>query len=209
LPSLAERVEALEQRNAALLRRCVLLQWAGMAAVLGLVVLGAVPWVLGAVAGGRLGAGAQGNRAQTVAATRFVVTDAHGTTRAELGMIEGEDVGLRLQQNDKVRCEIRLGSNGVPTLTCYDEGGKEQLTVTGGTDAGLNIYDKRGDVRVQLSVADGGASTFALRAKDLKTKIQLGVNAQDLPFVDFSDGKDQNVPLFSKEGQPLFVRSGQ
>jgi hypothetical protein len=180
-----ERLAVLERENSALRRRCTRLQWGGVAMAVVLVGLAALPWTLGAPANPSKAGNPERGNAGDLAARRFLVKDANGAVRAELGIGAGDVVGLRF----------------------YFEGTKEQLTLTGGPDAGLNVYDRRGDLRTQVGTTGDGSPSLAMRAKELRPKVQLGVRANDLPFLDLYDAKDQVYSVIAKDGTPALPRA--
>lgn len=200
-----ERVAALERENAALQRRCVRLQWSGLAATIALALLAALPLALGG-SSRSLGAGQDHTQ---LAARRFVVTDKSGKTRAELGASDTGEVGLKLFVDKQVRSDIGLNASGAPVITYYNDSGKEQLSLAGGSDAGLSVADGKGDPRVQIGMSVDGSSFVTMRTTDLKTKIQFGVRTSGLPYFDLYDGKEQHVPLIAKDGTPVIPRAGQ
>jgi hypothetical protein len=184
-PATAEdRLAALERENAALRLQCARIQWSGIAASIVLAVLAGLPWVLHPP-GSVQAAGPRDGASTEVSARRFVVKDGRGAVRAALGVEAGDVVSLKL----------------------FFEGAKEQITVIGGPDAGLNVYDRRGDLRLQAGTTGDGSPSLALRAKELKPKIQLGVRANDVPFFDLYDANDQAFPLVAKDGTPVFSRA--
>jgi hypothetical protein len=202
-----ERLASLEAENAALKKRYASLKWGGIAAVAILAVLGTLPFVLGSVGGQAAFAAVPGGQPAAVVASRILLKDAAGATRAELGPSERDEVAFRLFAKNKVRTDLRITSTGVPALTCYDDAGKEQVTLLGGPDAGLNVYDKNADLRIQLGTSSDGSPSFSLRATELKTKVQLGVRPDDHAVFDLYDAKDQLFPLVAKDGTPLIPRA--
>jgi hypothetical protein len=203
-PTLADRITAVERENLHLRSRCAFLQRIGLAGLLAVTALAGLALAVGTTA-------VLGSRGQTVAETAtasIVLKDGAGKVRAELGVGGGDDVRLKLHSRQGLRAEVRVGSDGVPAVILYGENGKEQVSLLGGPDAGFEVKDPRGDARVQLGVAAYESPTLSFRARELKPKIQLGVRATDLPYLDVYDPGDRPTPMIDKEGNPLVPKTG-
>lgn len=218
--SVAERLDVLERENAALKKSLKVRTWAG-AACLGLAVIAGS--LLTAAAGRDLRAellsSAQALPA-IIEARGFVVKDRAGKVRVTLGKTwdpsgyptghpvedTDEEAGLRLWVDGKQRGSLTVDNHGWGILTFTDAAENNRLNLLGeGVEAGLTIYDKRGDQRLHLSVDDDGSPVLVMDARKEKTRVQLGLHGSghELPFFDVFDGKEEIHPFIGENGVPL------
>jgi hypothetical protein len=149
----------------------------------------------------------QSDTHQTVVAKQFVVKDAQGVRRAELGIPEGDPplgpwLGL-FDANEKVRACIGLGVEGAdgpvggPWVELHNE--KDQPVVeirADETDTAILLRDPNGKVRMALGV-DSGDPHVTL----------FGENGK--PCVNISaDANGPTIRLFDEAGKPNLVLSG-
>jgi len=123
LDTLAQRLERVERENRSL-RRVGVLMLVGVAALL-------------------IAAQATANR--VVEAEKFVVRDASGKIRAELGAPPDGRVALTLFDRDGgLRVELRVLTNGRVGLLLYDKNGKSRAALRVLAEGGpvLGLFDK-------------------------------------------------------------------
>lgn len=123
LDTLAQRLERVERENRSL-RRVGVLMLVGVAALL-------------------IAAQATANR--VVEAEKFVVRDASGKIRAELGTPPDGRVALTLFDRDGgLRVELRVLTNGRVGLLLYDKNGKSRAALRVLAEGGpvLGLFDK-------------------------------------------------------------------
>jgi hypothetical protein len=102
--------------------------------------------------------GPAARRARVVEAERFVVRDARGRARAELGC--GRDGVTRLRLRDEagvVRASLSQGEHGGAELVLRDAAGRERVCVGCGPcgSSVVTLYDDRHDASVVLEARDG------------------------------------------------------
>ena len=146
--TIAERCERLEREQ----RR-----WRRVAALGGL---------------GLLAVGLMGQAGKTVPrvleAERFVLRDAAGRARAELGMDGEQSVSLRFKDADSMP-RLTVGTeNGSALLVVNEQGGKVRaglVTLPHGAPA-LTLYDAAGKARAELTLNREGAPALAFYDRD-------------------------------------------
>jgi len=103
--------------------------------------------------------------APEIRATRFVLTDRDGKSRAELGTRPDGSVALRLADARGVnRATLSVAADGVSRLALHGADGRPRAQVTTGPDdwPSLVFFDKQGMRRAALDISLGGWPVFAL-----------------------------------------------
>lgn len=130
-----------------------------------------------------------------VEAEEFVVRDSNGSTRAVLGVVAKEGVGLSLRDHDgKTRCKV----------------GVEYLN--GKSLAGLVLYDRQERRRAEIEVGDDGTPSISLCDEKQEPGASLSVLADGSPFLCFhnSTGVRGGVTLdLAKDGSPRVEIKGK
>jgi hypothetical protein len=91
-------------------------------------------------------------------AERFVLRDADGTSRAELGVMDGASILLLNDKDGKPGVALSVLPDGPRTVSLLDKDGKIRsvLTARADGDSGLRLFDKNRMHRASLDVkADG------------------------------------------------------
>jgi len=144
--TLARRIERLERAQ---------LRWRRLA----------VGAVLGLVAVALMG---QKPAPRTVEAERFVLRDAAGRVRAELGVESEQSVALRFRDADTMP-RLSIGTeNGASVLVLNEQGGKVRaglVTLSHGAPA-LTLYDPNGKNRAELALTREGAPALTILDRD-------------------------------------------
>lgn len=104
----------------------------------------------------------QARTSRTVTANGFSLVDAHGRTRAELSMVDGEPE-LMLYRRDRTPM-ASLGENEMPGLTLYGSNGESTATLRGGAVPGLKLYGEKNHEPLVSLTTDNDNSALALYA---------------------------------------------
>lgn len=149
--SLEDRLRTLEAKLARAERRFRL-----VLASLGIAILAcAVSWTVIGITG-RAQAQKPGETGKVIRASKFILEDENGRTRATLGVTEdGPSLGL-YDETGKNRAALRVVSNGT-ALCVIGENGKTGATLfVGEQGPGLGLYDEDGKTRAALTVLKDG-----------------------------------------------------
>jgi hypothetical protein len=103
-----------------------------------------------------------------VEAERFILRDAAGRIRAELGVDAEQSVALRFRDADSMP-RLSVGTeNGASVLVLNEQGGKVRaglVTLSHGAPA-LTLYDPSGKNRAELSLTREGAPALTILDRD-------------------------------------------
>jgi hypothetical protein len=125
----------------------------------------AVGAVLGLVAVAVMG---QKPAPRVVEAERFILRDAAGRIRAELGVDTEQSVALRFRDADNLP-RLSIGTeNGASVLVLNEQGGKVRaglVTLPQGSPA-LTLYDTNGKNRAELALTRDGAPALTITDRD-------------------------------------------
>jgi hypothetical protein len=103
-----------------------------------------------------------------VEAERFVLRDAAGRVRAELGMDTEQSVALRFRDADNMP-RLSVGTeNGASVVVLNEQGGKVRaglVTLPQGAPA-LTLYDTNGKNRAELALTREGAPALTILDRD-------------------------------------------
>ncbi len=139
-------------------------------------------------------------------ANGLVIRDDKGKVRATLGFDGEKIVGLKFYEGGKVVMDQQVAS-GAGSIGFYYNDGKSSMVLVGGgpVEPSLEVYDRKGDARVQASLFEGRPS-FSLLHSRLATRFQIGVHSDGIPFMDFFNQKDKILPMLDKSGVPIGVK---
>jgi hypothetical protein len=139
-----------------------------------------------------------------IEARGLVIRDETGKLRATLGYEGERDASLKLYDAGVLRSEYRVWLNGMPSLGFLYPDGTDALSIAGGGDGSpsVDVFDRKGDARVQLSLSDAGPN-LSLHHTKIRTRFQLGILSSGVPYMDFFDQKDRVLPMLDKAGIPL------
>jgi hypothetical protein len=105
---------------------------------------------------------------RVVEAERFVLRDAAGRVRAELGMDTEQSVTLRFKDGDSMP-RLSVGTeNGAAVVVLNEQGGKVRaglVTLPHGAPA-LTLYDTNGKNRAELALTREGAPALTILDRD-------------------------------------------
>lgn len=178
---LARRVAELERHNRRLHRVVVLLACGGLG------------WL---VAGPRLEAQDPGKaaRPRSVAAEQFLVVDAAGGTRAELGMAKDGPLLRLLDGAGRSRAELAVGKDG-PFSVLQDEHGRPRISLGLRPEGSvLRLDDANGHLRMAFGLRPEGSF------------IRLDDEGQR-PRVGLTTGRgDASVTVFGRDGAVVLSR---
>jgi hypothetical protein len=141
----------------------------------------------------------------------LLIRDEAGRVRATLGYEGDKSAGLKLFDGGKVVSDYKVLGNtdlaGVPSLSFYYSNGVEAFSLGGGgsIDPSMDMLDKDGGPRVQLSLWEG-APNFSLHHSKIRTRFQLGMFGDGRPFMNFFDANDKGLPMLDKAGVPLVLK---
>ena len=103
-----------------------------------------------------------------VEAERFILRDAAGRVRAELGVDSEASVALRFRDADSMP-RLSIGTeNGASVVVLNEQGGKVRaglVTLSHGAPA-LTLYDPNGKTRAELALARDGAPALTITDRD-------------------------------------------
>jgi hypothetical protein len=144
----------------------------------------------------------------------LVIRDEAGRIRATLGYEGDKSAGLTLYDpvGGKPVSDYKVLSNtdiaGVASLNFYYANGGEALNIGGGggrsIEPGMEMYDAKGDVRVQFGILLEGSPNLSLLHSKLRSRFQVGIHGDGKPYMDFFDARDRILPMLDKTGVPLF-----
>lgn len=149
--NLIRRVEAAEREN----RRWQWMVTAALALTAALVIVNqAMPARLGKI----------------LEAERFVLRDAEGRYRAELGFIDGASVLLLNDRNERPGVALSVLPNGPRRLHLLDREGRTRSVLTARVDgdSGLRLFDQNLVHRASLDVMEDGRPILRLAEKESK-----------------------------------------
>ena len=139
-----------------------------------------------------------------IVARSFVLVDANGRTRAELGLYP---FGPALRLFDKAgtpRVDLNIVGN-MPGLDLYDKVGTPCVTLDIARDVpGLALYDKAGKLRVSLDTMDD-APTLQLYDKAGKERAALGTTELKNTATGSTETRaESSLVLFNQRGRVLW-----
>lgn len=168
-----ERLERANRRLEALARRW---RWAGLAAIVGAVVL---------VASGADVVGVS----KEVQAHKFTLLDQDKKRRAVLEVWPNGTTFLGLFDKENLCVAFEVPPDGDPGVHLYDRDGKHRLGF--GIDQGapgLGLFDPDGKHRIGLTTSvDGVTSALVLTDEKGRYRVDLGVNTKGEPYIRLSD----------------------
>jgi len=125
---------------------------------------------------------------RTVEAERFLVRNAQGKIRAELGIFEKGVTRLRLLDTDgNARAILAVTDEGLPALAFVDRG-QARLLVAADQDgtAGITLYDQAGKMWVALTTLSQRAGLLVFDQAE-KRRVLLGAYRDGSPEAELTD----------------------
>jgi hypothetical protein len=123
---------------------------------------------------------------KVIEAQRFILRDANGRVRAELGEFSGYSVALRLYDGDqKRRLEIVIAENGNVGLQIFDASAAPRVVLGVDRDKpeavtpALSLIAKGGKGAVELCVASDGSSFLASQKGDKSYRLPLEADPEE------------------------------
>lgn len=126
--------------------------------------------------------------AKVLEAERFVLRDADGTSRAELGMLEGASILLLNDEDGMPGVALSVVPNGPRKVSLLDKNGKTRsvLTARADGDSGLRLFDKNRAHRASLDVMADGRAILRLANQGARKPVERRVGPDHLTMLEFT-----------------------
>ena len=120
-------------------------------------------------------------------AERFVLRDAQGRYRAELGFMDGASVLLLNDRNERPGVALSVFPDGPRRLSLLDREGRTRsvLTARVNGDSGLRLFDRNLVHRASLDVMEDGRPILRLANKEIKDSAGHVVLSRQAPVPQF------------------------